>query len=299
LITQLELKGIYAAVVTPFGPDGKPEYEPFGPYLQHLAEHGCHGVLLAGTTGEGPSLSAQERAELFATVSRINADLVMLAGTGAASLEDVIFLTRTAFEHGMAAAVIIPPFFYKNADEDGLFAFYAEVIRRAVPDGGAVLLYHNPVVCSVALSFDLIRRLFETFPRCIVGIKDSSGDLEHAQQLIRALPGFQVLVGDDRLLASTLEAGGAGAITAVANVAPRLLRNVYDLHQQASPLAEAQARLTEERCKFEGLPLTASVKTLLTARGLIQNANVRPPLKPLTASQQALLCSRFGEGEIL
>jgi 4-hydroxy-tetrahydrodipicolinate synthase len=292
-MTQPALRGIHAAVATPFGLDGKPDPEQLKPYLQHLAQHGCHGVLLAGTTGEGPSLSVQERIGLFAAVSRIKTSLVILAGTGAASLEDVVALTRAAFEHGMAAAVIIPPFFYKNADEDGLFAFYAEIIRRAVPGDGAVLLYHNPAVCGVGLSFGLVRRLFEAFPRHVVGIKDSSGDLEYARQLIEELPGFQVLVGDDRLLASALTAGGAGAITAVANVAPHLLRNVYDLYQQSASLTEAQAQLTDERCKFEGLPLAASVKALLVARGLIQSAEVRPPLRPLTASQQALLRSRF------
>src|SRR5690349_16668856 len=118
------LSGIYAAVITPLNSSGRPDYEAYTALLDHLWRRGCHGILAAGTTGEGPSLSVEERAGLFAAVSQANSEMRLLAGTGAASIEDTKALSRAAFEHGASAAVIIPPFFYSNPPVEGLLEFY-------------------------------------------------------------------------------------------------------------------------------------------------------------------------------
>src|SRR5690606_38934031 len=210
--------GVYAAVVTPYDATSQtPSPEQLAACLGQLARQGCHGALLAGTTGEGPSLSTAERAALFQAAAGANSGLTLLAGTGAASLDDALTLTRAAFDAGCDAAVIIPPFFFRGADDDGLFDFFAAVIRQSVPTDGAVLLYHNPVAAAVGLSVELIARLRDAFPEQVVGIKDSSQDWEHTRTLLETLPGFQVFVGDDRLLADNLAGGGAGSITLIAN----------------------------------------------------------------------------------
>src|SRR5690349_10613011 len=121
------LSGIYAAAVTPLDSSGRPDYEEYKALLNHLWQRGCHGVLAAGTTGEGPSFSVEERAGLFAAVAQSNANLRLLAGTGASSIEDTKALSRAAFEHGAAAAVILPPFFYSNPPVEGLLEYYRQV----------------------------------------------------------------------------------------------------------------------------------------------------------------------------
>ncbi len=288
-----DFRGIYAAVVTPYAEDGHPSAEQLARCLFNLAERGCHGVLVAGTTGEGPSLSAAERRDLFEAAVAAKSGLRLLAGTGASSLEDAVFITRAAFDAGMDAAVIIPPFFYGGADDEGLYAFYTALIRQAVPDDGAIFLYHNPPVCGVGLSFELIARLRDSFPRQVVGIKDSSYDWAHTRGLIDGFEGFAVLNGDDKALSQTLEVGGAGSITLVANAFPDLAREVFDLHAAGKPLEEAQERLTLAHRQFDGLPRTAALKTLLKAGGVIDNDAIRPPLRPLNEQEDALLRERF------
>ncbi len=290
---RTDLRGIYAAVVTPFDEMGRPSAEQMAGCFAHLAQRGCHGALVAGTTGEGQSLGVAERTALFRAAVEARSGLRLLAGTGAASLEDAVALTRAAFDAGYEASVVIPPFFYVQAGEDGLFAFYDELIHRAVPADGAILLYHNPVDCGVGLPQTLMQRLRDAFPEQVIGLKDSSRDLAHSHALIAAMPGFMVFVGDDRTLSGGLAAGAAGSVTLLANAFPDLARAVYDLHAQGKSPDAAQNRLSEAYRQFDGLPRIAAMKLILRAGGVIQSDSVRPPLQPLSGAQEATLKARF------
>lgn len=265
-------------------------------HLHRLAETGCDGILLLGTAGEAPSFSADERITLThaAAAERIGAGLVV--GTGAASLTDTITLTRAAFNEGADGVMIAPPFFYRQAPPEGLFAFYCEVFTQAVPGNSAMLLYHYPTVTGVPISFELIRRLRDKFPNQLIGIKDSSGDREHLLALHREFPELRVFVGNDQLLADNLVAGGAGAITALANVFPEMLRSVYDAHHRGQSTDKAQAKLTQAKVHISDLPTVSAVKALLVARGLLPNDYVRPPLQPLPSEDKVKLLARFGLG---
>ena len=290
---SIDLRGIYAAVITPYNAEGSPSIEDFQQCLEHLAGRGCHGVLVSGTTGEAASLSIPERISLFKAATGQPHGLRILAGTGAASLEDTIELTRAAYDAGCNATVIIPPFFYKGASDDGFFAYFEAVISRAIPSDGAVVLYHNPVATAVGISLDLVRRLRDAFPSQIVGIKDSSQNWDWTQQLIAIDPDFRVFVGDDRLLGQALQAGGAGSVSLVANAFPDLDREVFDLQSVGQPVADAQVRLSQAHAQFDGLPRIPAVKALMHYAGVIDNEAVRPPLVPLTPAEDALLKERF------
>ncbi|GAB4469731.1 MAG: dihydrodipicolinate synthase family protein [Anaerolineae bacterium] len=288
------IEGIFAASITPYDSSGGPDMEQLARHLAHLARMGCHGALLCGTTGEGPSLDVAERTAIFHAAGRANRHgLILLAGTGAVSLSDAINLTRAAYDAGMAGTVILPPFFFRDAPEQGLFDFYAMLIRRAVPADGRVLLYNNPSVSGVPLSVELVRRLRDAFPQQVGGIKDSTGDLAVAQAFCRDLEGFAVLVGSDRLLSSALAAGCAGAITAMANRLGDRLHAVYAAHQAGSPTTALQEGLEMAIAPFNGLPRIAALKYALRRQGVIENDAVRPPLLPLSSSQRALLDSRL------
>ena len=139
------LSGVYAAAVTPLKPDGTLDSEALPKYLGFLAKRGCHGVLLLGTTGEGPSFSAAERLDLLRAAMRARQQhpgLRILAGTGTPSLEETASLTRAAFDLGVDGVVVLPPYYFKKVSDDGLFDWYRQVIVRAVPAGGYLLAYH-------------------------------------------------------------------------------------------------------------------------------------------------------------
>ena len=288
-----DLRGVYAAVITPFDDAGKPSLEDFDRCLHHLSDRGSHGVLVAGTTGEGASLSASERIGLFKAAASHRHGLRILAGTGAASLEDTVQMTAAAFDAGCDAAVIIPPFFYKSAGDDGFFSYFQAVITRSVPSDGAVILYHNPVATAVGISQELVQRLRDAFPEQVVGIKDSSQNWDWTQQLIANNPGFQVLVGDDRLLARSLQAGGAGCLTLVSNAFPDMPRAVFDRNAAGESADEAQDRLAQAHAQFNGLPRIPAVKALMKFAGITTSDAVRPPLTPLNADEVARLKERF------
>jgi 4-hydroxy-tetrahydrodipicolinate synthase len=143
------MAGVYAAMVTPLKPDLSPDLDGLSNLIQFLANRGCHGVLLLGTTGEGPSFSREERLSVYRIAAEMRQsipNLRILAGTGTPSLEDTIFLTHSAFDLGYEGVVVLPPYYFKKTTDAGLFTWFSQVLSKAVPEDGLVLFYHNPLV---------------------------------------------------------------------------------------------------------------------------------------------------------
>jgi 4-hydroxy-tetrahydrodipicolinate synthase len=281
-----QLAGIYAAAITPLRADYSPDLEAIPGFLKYLAGRGCHGALLLGTTGEGPSFAAQERAAIFKVAEEARRSLPgfrLLAGTGTPSLEETILLTRAAFEAGMDGVVVLPPYYYRNAPMEGLFEWFSQVIQRSVPEAGALLGYHIPAVSGVPLVFELLARLKDTFPNRFAGLKDSSGDPQHVISLQESFGReLVVLNGNDRLLSLALEAGASGAITALANLLSPDLRLVWDSHPGSQEQKQAQERLTAARAVMDRYPpAPATLKALLARQHSFPLWTVRPPLLPI------------------
>jgi len=277
------LAGVYAAAVTPLQPDNSLDLPGLPGLLDFLANRGCHGALLLGTTGEGPSFAPHERTAVFHAaleVRQAHPDFRLLAGTGTPSLTETLALTRAAFDLGMDGVVVLPPYYYRKVTDEGLFAWFAQVLRQAVPEGGALLGYHIPPVTGVPLSLDLLRRLKEAFPTRFAGIKDSSGDAAFARQLGECFGReLVVLTGNDRLFSLALEAQASGCITAMANVVSPLLRNVWEAFQNGQPARGIQERLNAAREVMERYPPAAPlVKGLLAREHGLPAWAVRPPL---------------------
>ncbi len=280
------LAGVYAAAVTPLQPDFSPSLDDTLRLLDFLAQRGCHGALLFGTTGEGPSFAQAERHAVLQaarSVRQAHPAFRLLAGTGTPSLEETVELTRAAFDLGCDGVVTLPPYYFRKVSDDGLFAWYSQVLRRAVPQGGAFFGYHIPAVSGVGLSFDLLARLRDAFPDRFAGIKDSTGDPEHARLLgERFGRDLVVLTGHDRLLTHALSHHASGCITAMANVTAPLLRQVYDAFTRRAPDAPTQARLEAYRAVMDRYPpAPALYKGLLSADHGFPAWSVRPPLLPL------------------
>lgn len=281
-----KLTGVYVAAVTPLTPGLTPALEYIPELMQFYAERGAHGALLLGTTGEGPSFSIDERRAIYQAAAGIKSqhpEFSLLAGTGTPSLEDTIALNRYVFELGYDGAVVLPPYYFRTASEDGLYAWFSRVIEASVPDGGKLLGYHFPQVSGVGLSTSLLTRLASDYPEQFGGIKDSSGDLAHGQETARDFPYHSVLVGNDRLMSAALEAGAAGCITALANLISPLLREIYEQQELGNDTSAFQQIVDEARSVLDDLaPFPAGIKGLLAEMHGFPLWPVKPPLLSLS-----------------
>ncbi len=293
-----QLAGIYAAAVTPADADGLPLPDHIPALLGFLAERGAHGALLLGTTGEGTSFSPEERLTVMRAAVRVreaHPDFRLLAGTGTPSLSESIALTRAAFDLGYDGVVVLPPYYFRSASDEGLYRWFAALLQAAVPADGALFGYHIPQVSGVGLSLDLLARLRAAFPN-FVGIKDSSGDPDHAAALgARFGDDLLVLNGNDRLLSHALRHHAGGAITALANLASPFLRRVWEAHRAGQPDPAAQAILDAGRTVMEDYPpYGPTLKALLHRLHGFPAWGVRPPLLPLAEEQAAEAAERMG-----
>ena len=293
------LRGVYAAAVTPFDDSGALSVGQLAAELEYLKSRGCTGVLIGGSTGEAQSLSVEERNSLAIEAAKLWATEQMFLGTGAASIEDAIVLTKFAFDLNVAAVVVIPPFFFKNAPPEGLIEFYSTLVRRAVPSDGRVLLYNNPVLTSTEINVGLVRILVDKFPKQVVGIKDSSSNLENTKVLCKIFTEISVFVGDDRLVLESLQSGAAGAITGISGVYPELLVELFNAISDGEAAEGLQSRVAVTHQKFDGLPRIAAFKELLVAGKILNNSAVRPPLCRLNDAEIRELKDRFNYGQTL
>jgi len=278
------LAGVYAAAVTPLKSDSSLDFESVPLLLRFLASRGCHGALLFGTTGEGPSFSPAEREALLRSARVFRQQLPgfrLLAGTGTPSLTETIDLTRLAFNLGYDGVVVLPPYYFRKASDDGLFAWFSEVIRKAVPSDGYLLGYHFPAVAGIGFSLNLLQRLKDTFPRQFAGIKDSSHDPELARTLGETFGrDLLVLTGTDSYLQLALNHQAQGCITAAANLLSPELRQIWDAFQKGEDVTSLQAQVIEKRHLLEKYPpFPPLLKALLHRLHGLPCWFVRPPLE--------------------
>jgi 4-hydroxy-tetrahydrodipicolinate synthase len=285
--TLHHLAGVYAAAITPLTSEFSPDLEALPEYLGFLAKRGCHGALLLGTTGEGPSFAPEERIALCRAALAVRQEqpqFHLLAGTGTPSLTETIGLTRAAFDLGFDGVVVLPPYYYRDASEDGLFAWFSQVIRQAVPAEGALFAYHIPAVSGVGFSLDLLARLKDAFPSRFAGMKDSSGNPEFTRQLGKHFgKDLLVLTGNDGLLSLALENAAGGCITAPANLLSPYARQVWEGFFNGQPDPQAQERLTSRRDTMKRFaPYPPMLKIILARRYGFPRWSVRPPMLPFS-----------------
>ena len=297
------LAGVYAAAVTPLKSDLTPDLNAVPSLLAFLSGRGCHGMLLLGTTGEGPSFSHDERLEIMRAATQVRentsnnqgATIRLLAGTGTPSLTETISLTRSAFDLGYDGVVVVPPYYYRKASDTGLFQYFQTLISQAVPADGFLLGYHIPGLTGIGFSPDLLGRLKDAFPSQFAGIKDSSHDGEFAGKLgERFGSDLLVLNGTDTYLTLALKAKAEGCITAPANLISPDLRKIWDAFQRAEDVSLIQERVGEVRRILEKIPPFPPVlKALLTRLHGFPPWPVRPPLEARAPDQINSLSEEF------
>ena len=292
MINGARIRGVLAPVLTPFRADFSPDRERFIAHCQWLLAQAC-GLAVFGTTSEANSLSLEERATLLdeLVATRVDPSRIMV-GTGCCSLTETVQLTAQAVKHGCAGALMLPPFYYKGVSEEGLYRYFSEVVERVGDPRLKIYLYHIPPVAVVGITPGLVERLRKSYPNAIAGIKDSSGDWNNTKVFLDAFAqsGFDVLAGSESFLLANMRNGGAGTISATANVNPAAIHRLYAEWRNADA-DQQQARLNVVRDAFgKKYPLISALKQAIA---IYANdpawTKVRPPLVELSAEQATTL----------
>lgn len=289
-MTVDRLAGVLSPVITPFNKDLSPDPERLIRQCRWLLSQNV-GLAVFGTNSEANSLSVDEKIALLDALVDAGIDTSrMLPGTGCCALTDTVRLTAHAAKLGCAGTLMLPPFYYKGVSEEGLYANFAEVINRVGNDALRIYLYHIPPIAQVGFSLDLIDRLVRDFPDTIAGVKDSSGNWDNTQAMLRRQwSNFSVFVGSESFLLANMRHGGAGCISATANVNPAAIDRLYQNWQDGD--AEAgQAALNDIRDTMMSLPMIPALKATVAEYSGDDNwRTVRPPLVSLSKEQSATL----------
>jgi 4-hydroxy-tetrahydrodipicolinate synthase len=273
--------GVIAPLVTPFGEDGAPDPDRFIAHADWLMRNGCTGLAPFGTTSEANSLGLDERMELLEELVDAGVDAgKLLPGTGMCSTTDATTLTMHAVEAGCGGVLMLPPFYYKTPSEDGLFAYYSDVIEQVGDDRLKVYLYHIPPIAQVGIPVTLVSRLRKRYPDTIAGLKDSSGDWAQTKAFLAEHSDLEIFPGSEAYLLDGLRAGGAGTISASANVNAAALYKVYAAHTTGKADADAlQAKIGAIRKVFQTPYMIPLIKAVIGHYRKDQDwARVRPPL---------------------
>jgi len=289
-------KGIIPAMVTPFNKKGEVNEIVLRKLVDHLIEGGVHGLFPVGSQGEFYALEREEKKKVIEVVlDQAEGKVPVYAGTGAITTKEAITLTKMAEDMGVDAVSVITPFFI-SPTQDELYEHYVAIAKSTrLP----MLLYNNPGRTGVNLSADLISRLSKVDN--IVGIKDSSGDLTLTSEYIRRTgDDFSVLSGRDTLIYGTLLYGGKGAIAATANVAPKLVVEIYEayIRGDVKRAREAQVKLAPLRLAFNLGSFPVVIKDALKLIG-IDVGPARSPVRSLDKVKQEKLRSILQEMGLL
>ena len=289
---EQRIRGVLAPVVTPFTKDLAPDPQRFVAHCRWLLEQGS-GLAVFGTNSEANSLSLDERLALLDFLLDAGIDPGrMMPGTGSCALTDAVQLTDRATKAGCAGVLMLPPFYYKDVSEEGLFRFFSETVERVGDARLRIYLYHIPSVAMVGISPGLVERLLGRYPGVIAGMKDSSGDWTNTKTMLDnfATSGFDVFVGSETFLLANMQHGGIGCISATANVNPAAIDRLFRSWQEADA-DEQQQGLDAVRGVLSRSAMLPALKAVLAHyRNDPAWVTVRPPLVELAAAQvQALI----------
>ncbi len=263
-------------------------------HCQRLFEDGADGVVLLGTTGEANSFSVLERQELLHALaqSKLPKKKVMI-GTGCCAYTETISLTKTAADLGFTNILLLPPFYYKQVDDQGLIDYFSMIIDGVAHPNLHVYLYHFPKMSGINLSLEMVKKLVAKYPQNLLGMKDSSGDVNHMKLICKELPGFRLYAGTERYLLDVLRAGGAGCISATANLTIRSAAELYR-NWQTEGSDQLQGILSSLRACFEGNPFIPVIKQYLAAtRQDPAWLHIRPPNRLLDDQSLRMILDKF------
>ncbi|HEY2473752.1 MAG TPA: dihydrodipicolinate synthase family protein [Candidatus Cybelea sp.] len=280
------LRGIWAAALTPVADGLEPDAGRAAPYYSDLLESGCDGLNVLGTTGEAMSFSTGQRIRYMEALAASGLPMERtMAGTGAASLDDAVRLTRSALDCGFAAALIMPPFFLRDASDDGVVSFFDALLARVNPPPRRVLLYNFPRMSGITFTPALVDRLLAASEGRIFGMKDSSNDAHFQAEIAGRHPSFSIFPGSESGLIAAKARGAAGCISGSVALWARLAKQVFETEDR-----EKAGELDRCRASLERLPFVPAVRHLTARqRNDPEWERTMPPQRPLSADERAKL----------
>ncbi len=282
------LNGVYTASLTPLTASFEPNIPALVRHAQWLLESGSDGVALLGSTGEANSLTLEQRLSIIEQTAReLPPDRLML-GTGSCALQDSVRLTKASVDAGVFSVLVIPPFYYKPQSDESVLRFYSELISSVDEPRLRIIFYNFPKLSGYNFSVKILQELKQRFGDIAAGIKDSSGEWKNMLGIVQNIPDFMVYTGTETLLLDILKKGGAGCITATANlIAPECQRVYQAWKNNKQKVAEkAQMNLTDLRKTLENYPLVSELKSLFAAHTNAEEwENMLPPFAPILDKQ--------------
>jgi 4-hydroxy-tetrahydrodipicolinate synthase len=275
--------GCYPASVTPFRDDGDIDQPGMARLLAWFESQGCAGVVIAGTNGEGPSLSAVEKRDLLRAMMPVRGKLDLILGIATPSLSEAIWSCNQAAKAGATAALVMAPGYFREATPDGIYGWFMALLDASnLP----VLVYNFPQRTNVTIEPELMARLGSH--ERMIGAKDSSGAVENLAGYAAALPGKSLFVGNETLLLQALEAGWTGTISGASNVIAGWLSQIVELWETDQDQARVKFAFTLGVIEaIRKSPQPATNKAVMERLGIIDSGQLRLPLLPATEEQAA------------
>ena len=281
------LHGVHTALITPMK-DGEVSYGDLENLISKQIDGNVSGLVPCGTTGESPTLCKDEHLEVIRqTIGMANGKVPVIAGTGANSTQEALFLTENADKVGADAFLIVAPY-YNKPSQEGLFAHFTEIAKRTEKP---IVLYSIPSRCGIEISTDTVKRLRDSHPH-ICALKEAGGRSSKVSETVVALDSdFTVLSGDDGLTLPFMACGAKGVVSVASNLIPQKVVSLVSLALEGK-FIDAQKIHLENYNFFTDIfcePNPVPIKTLLHLKNVISSAEVRLPLSPASSSNQQLL----------
>lgn len=285
---------LLTAMVTPFNADGSVNYEKAADLAEWLINNGSDGLVVAGSTGEAATMSAEEKLELFrVVVNRINKRVPIIAGTGSNNTADSVKMTKMAEAMGVDGALIVGPY-YNKPTQEGFYQHFAAVAQST---GLPIIVYNVPGRTASNISPAIVARLAADFEN-IVAIKEAAGNVAQVAELYSVLPEeFTIYSGDDGLILPFMSVGATGLISVLSNIGGGILQDVMQAYEdgRVREAAKLNARMVPlaNAMFIETNPIT--VKAAVTLVTGIDAGQPRLPLTPMEPANKAKMVAVLQE----
>ena len=286
-----KIKGVFSAALTPINENYSINLNSYLSHCKWLLKQNLTGLGIFGTTGEANSFNVEEKIQAleFLMDNNISPNF-LIPGTGQCSINDTIKFTKKCSALKVKAVLVLPPFFYKNVSEVGVIDYYKRVIEQVEDNDLHYILYNIPQTSGVPITFGIIEKLLKLYPNNVVGMKDSSGDLDNMLKVTKFFTGFSLFSGSDSLALKVIQHGGAGAITATTNISGKLLSFIINNYKDEAKIDNFnKLQLLQEKIRqtlFTHEPVSA-LKAFMSVKFNKNEWNrVSPPLKKIENPSQ-------------
>ena len=279
--------GVYAAGVSILNNNKSLDAESTINHAESAIKSGLHGIFFFGSTGQSQLISISEKKELISKTATSKFKDQFYFGTGVNSLRDNVDLIRYSMEFGYQTFLIMPPAYYKENTDKGIYDFYAAIIAQ-VPKI-KIILYNFEKLSGYLFNADVVKNLVKTFPKQIIGCKDSSYNLFETLKI----PNFKIFPGSEAKLLKGLELGCSGCISAVTNVTHTLARKVFDDFEKKIPQT-INEKIIKVRKTFDLYPLIPALHSFLSVEEK-KYQNILPPLTLLDTKSKDELLNKLKE----